>query len=44
MFGDSEGNCGITNGGTTDYNLEMLYRSLSITYKGISERGIEADY
>ena len=26
------------------YNLEMLYRSLSITYKGISERGIEADY
>ncbi len=26
------------------YNLEILYRSLSITYKGISERGIEADY
>ncbi|NDF60995.1 MAG: hypothetical protein EB100_07930 [Crocinitomicaceae bacterium] len=26
------------------YNLEMMYRSLSITYKGISERGIEADY
>lgn len=26
------------------YNLEILYRSLSITYKGINERGIEAGY
>ncbi len=25
------------------YNLEMLYRSLSITYKGIKERGHEVD-